>query len=331
MDKVQIHPTGWVDPSDPHNQNKILAAELMRGVGGMLINDDGKRFCNELGTRAYVTDKMLSHDEDYARSGKWNITNEIPTFALVLSSSAADDGKKHVDHYSHKGLLTKIEGIDELAKWMAQDVEQLRETFLQYRKDAEEGADQWGKKSFQGLPSSDLDNEVFYAGRVTPVLHYCMGGITIDSEGNVLDEDKNIIQGLYAAGEVTGGVHGNNRLGGNSLLECTVFGTIVGKRVPVKDRKRIALPYSKPPKTAPKLRDITMTELATHNTEDDCWVSIYGKVYDLTNFAEEHPAGAQSIYDLGGKDGTEAFQSVHNEGMMEDFEEVLLGKLIVDS
>lgn len=330
MDKVQIHPTGWVDPSDPHNQNKILAAELMRGVGGMLINDDGKRFSNELGTRAYVTDMMLGHDEDYARSRKWNITREIPTFALVLSSAAAEDGKKHVDHYVHKELVTKLEGIHELAKWMGQDVEQLRDTLLQYRMDAEEGVDQWGKKSFQGLPSSDLDGEVFYAGRVTPVLHYCMGGITIDSEGNVLDEDRNIIQGLYAAGEVTGGVHGNNRLGGNSLLECTVFGTIVGKRVPIEERKRVTLTDAKPKMTR-ELRDITMSELANHDTEDDCWVDIFGKIYDLTSFAEEHPAGAQSIYDLCGKDGTEAFETVHNQGMMEDFEEVLLGKLIVQS
>jgi succinate dehydrogenase/fumarate reductase flavoprotein subunit len=65
MDKVQIHPTGWVDPSDPDNTSKILAAELMRGVGGVLINKSGERFCNELGTRAYVSDRMLSHNAAY--------------------------------------------------------------------------------------------------------------------------------------------------------------------------------------------------------------------------------------------------------------------------
>merc|ERR1712165_216345 len=146
-----------------------------------------------------------------------------------------------------------------------------------------------GKNSFQGLPSSDFEREIFYAGRVTPVLHYCMGGITIDSQGNVLDEDKNIIKGLYAAGEVTGGVHGNNRLGGNSLLECTVYGTIVGKRVPVVEKKRIITTEVK--STASReLRDISMNELSQHNTEDDCWVAIFGNVYDLTSFAEEHPA-----------------------------------------
>lgn len=73
----------------------------------------------------------------------------------------------------------------------------------------------------------------FLVGRVTPVLHYCMGGITIDTQGNVLDENKNIISGLHAAGEVSSGVHGSNRLGGNSLLKCTVFGSIVRKKIPI--------------------------------------------------------------------------------------------------
>ena len=288
------------------------------------------RFCNELGTRAYVTDMMLSHDEYYKEHGIWNKTNEVPTFALVLSSSAAKDGKKHVDHYSHKGLLKKIEGIDELAAWMNQDVEQIRKTIIQYRNDSVRGVDRWGKESFHGIPSADFENEVFYAGRVTPVLHYCMGGITIDTEGNVLDKDRNIIEGLYAAGEVTGGVHGNNRLGGNSLLECTVFGSIVGRKVPLR-KAPVATVTIEPtkPKITAELKEISMSELRKHNTQDDCWVAIYGYVYDLTSFAEEHPAGASSIYNLGGQDGTEAFESIHNQGMMEDFEDVLIGKIVI--
>ena len=164
-----------------------------------------------------------------------------------------------------------------------------------------------------------------------------MGGISIDNEGNVVDEEKKVIKGLYAAGEVTGGVHGNNRLGGNSLLECTVFGTIVGKKVPIviptgvkKARHGTSFQLGTVKLPPPPLKDVSMSELEKHNTQDDCWVAIYGKVYDLTSFAEEHLAGAESIYKLGGKDGTEAFQSVHNEGMMEDFEEVLIGKLVVD-
>lgn len=331
MEKVQIHPTGWVDPKDPKNPTKILAAELMRGVGGMLINDDGKRFCNELGTRAYVTDKMLQHNTKFAKTGKWDIKDEVPTFNLVLSSSAAADGKKHVDLYTHKGLLTKVEGLDALASKMKVDKSTLQSTLLSYQKSAQAGKDEFGKVSFRGAPAQDLSTEIFYVGKVTPVLHYCMGGIKIDNEGHVLREDGTRIEGLHAAGEVTGGVHGDNRLGGNSLLECTVFGTIVGQRIPVKKSAAIhsaTVSESMVKDEAEPLPVITMEELAKHNTEDDIWVAIEGIVYDFTEFAHEHPAGFESIFDLAGMDGSEAFAAVHNTAMLDDFEEDRKGILL---
>lgn len=206
MDKVQVHPTGWVDPSDPENTSKVLAAELMRGVGGILINDKGQRFCNELGTRSYVTNKMLGHDEGFRKTGNWSLDATVPTFSLVLSSSAAADGKKHVDLYSHKRLLTRLEGVEALAEWMGQSKSTIMATLRKYQQDAAKGEDEFGKTTFRGVPDEDLKNEVFYAGTVTPVLHYCMGGITIDAEGSVLNADGEIIPGLHAAGEVSGGV-----------------------------------------------------------------------------------------------------------------------------
>ena len=269
---------------------------------------------------------MLGHDPHYAESKIWNVSSEVPTFSLVLSSSAAQDGKKHVDHYTHKGLLTKIEGVKNLAKWMDTNEEKVRESLTHYRIDAESGVDKWGKTTFRGLPQADLNSEVFYAGTVTPVLHYCMGGITIDTEGNVLDGERNIIPGLHAAGEVSGGVHGHNRLGGNSLLECTVFGTIVGKKIPVKNRlKKLPNAEKKLEEKSTITKEVTMDELARHNTPEDCWVAIHGFVYDLTDFAEEHPAGFESIQRLGGQDGTLAFASVHSKGMMDDFEDEKIG------
>jgi len=325
MEKVQVHPTGWVDPSDPTNPGKILAGELMRGVGGILINRDGNRFCNELGTRAYVTDKMFSHDPHYIKTKKWNITNEIPTFSLVLSASAAEGAKKHVDHYLNKGLLKKIEGLEDLAKWMNLPLSKVKETVEQYQRDAKDGRDQWGKTSFSGVPIDNLMDETFFAGTVTPVLHYCMGGLTINKEGNVLDENQQVISGLHAAGEVSGGVHGDNRLGGNSLLECTVFGTIVGKRIPIRPRN-LSLQLNQDVDEfsggKAELPNITMAEVQQHNTEGDCWVVIHGMVYDLTEFADEHPAGPESIIDLAGQDGTEEFQAVHGENILEDFDPV---------
>ena len=195
-----------------------------------------------------------------------------------------------------------------------------------YQNAADEGIDEFGKVSFRGVPAKDLSKETFYVGTVTPVLHYCMGGIKIDTEGSVLREDGTEIEGLLAAGEVTGGVHGTNRLGGNSLLECTVFGTIVGQRIPVKATSSIA---SSTPTAQGKaastemsqLPTISLEELTKHNTEEDIWVAIGGAVYDFTEFAHEHPAGFDSIFDLAGTDGTAAFEAVHNMGMLDDFED----------
>jgi len=331
MDKIQLHPTGWIDDSDPFNPTKILAAELMRGVGGILLNSAGKRFCNELGTRAYVTEKMLEHNPAYKLSKNWDKNSESPVFSLILSSSAAKDGEKHVRLYNHKGLLHKLHGTTGLAEWMEVDVATVRETMTHYQADSLAGKDVWGKTSFQGVPAIDLDNEIFYAGKVTPVLHYCMGGITIDTEGNVLRNDGSFIKGLHAAGEVSGGVHGDNRLGGNSLLECTVFGTIVGQKIPVKVRNSPIQSSNKELNDEVgqrALRQISPVELARHNSPEDCWVAIHGSVYNLTGFAEEHPPGAKSIWDVAGMDATEAFEVVHSKGILDDFEDVLQGVLI---
>lgn len=332
MDKVQVHPTGWVDPKEPDKKSKTLAAELMRGVGGILLNDSGDRFCNELGTRSYVTDKMLSHDPEYNITKQWNIEAPIPTFSLVLSSSASIDGKKHVDLYTHKGLLTRLEGVSALAEWMKLPETKVLGSLKKYQESAILGFDEFGKTTFRGVPHTDLDSEVFYAGTVTPVLHYCMGGITIDTEGNVLNEEGEIIPGLHAAGEVTGGVHGANRLAGNSLLECTVYGSLVGQKIPIKPRKEspsIESP-SVQSSTIPKERIVTASELAKHNTPEDCWVAIHGTVYDLTSFAEEHPAGPESIHVLAGQDGSEAFAAVHNTAILEEVFEDAIGKLVKD-
>eukprot|EP00978_Attheya_sp_CCMP212_P011894 scaffold29574_cov35-Attheya_sp.AAC.1 len=107
---------------------------------------------------------MFAHDPQYLETHEWNRDNDIPNFSLVLSSSAALDGKKHVDLYTHKGLLTKLTGIQALADWMSQDVEVLRATMEEYQRNAEAGVDSWGKSNFRGVPKLDLDDEIFFAG-----------------------------------------------------------------------------------------------------------------------------------------------------------------------
>lgn len=146
-----------------------------------------------------------------------------------------------------------------------------------------------------------------------------MGGIKIKPDCSVVREDGTVIDGLHAAGEVTGGVHGINRLGGNSLLECTVFGTIAGQKVPVKEEGSYRLSIGTEEKNkghaeyaaqeSNEIHNVKIEELAKHNTREDLWVAIHGFVYDLTEFADEHPAGFDSIFNLAGTDGTTAFDA----------------------
>merc|ERR1712187_1050712 len=87
--------------------------------------------------------------------------------------------------------------------------------------------DKWGKKFFHNLPLDTSD--AFHVAVVTPVIHYCMGGLKMNPDAEILRTDDSVIGGLYAAGEAMGGVHGNNRLGGNALLDCVVFGRVSGR------------------------------------------------------------------------------------------------------
>merc|ERR1711972_366060 len=88
-----------------------------------------------------------------------------------------------------------------------------------------------GKKFYHNIiPGSAVKTEEFYVAIITPVIHYCMGGLEVDTDSAVISTSTGkAIPGLYAAGEVAGGIHGNNRLGGNSLLDCVVFGRVSGK------------------------------------------------------------------------------------------------------
>jgi succinate dehydrogenase/fumarate reductase flavoprotein subunit len=246
-----------------------------------------------------------------------------------------------------KGLIQRVEGgVANLGAVLDVSSSVLLETLTAYRQAAANGttiSDQFGKTNFPGLPAPDLENEVFYIGEVTPVLHYCMGGLAIDREGHVLSKRGAIIPGLYAAGEVSGGVHGVNRLGGNSLLECTVFGTIVGNRIPIREKSSSGTTttvtasknvdttkYNKTQKQDQQLREVSLAELKLHNTPESCWVAIHGTIYDLTNFASQHPAGKGPIHMFAGKDATDTFDIVHNKRVLEQFKLETIGQLAKD-
>jgi len=325
MEKIQIHPTGFVDPSDPTSPNKVLAAELLRGVGGILLNKQGKRFCNELGTRAYITDKMLQHDPEYITHGRWNTKTPIPTFYIVLSAAAVKKAQKHVDTYMRQGLITKVDGLQELADHINISRDILSSTLQEYQSAAKyKKKDEFEKTVFENVPDENLNLEEFFVGEVTPVLHYCMGGLKISPLGQVMNTKGEAISGLYGIGEVTGGVHGNNRLGGNSLLECAVFGRIVGQNIPVITTKNLPQNFPSPKIIKPMLA-FTVAELSNHKTTTDCLVGLYGNVYNLTKFHNHHAGGKNSILSLCGIEATKIFSGVHSSSILSSLENEVVG------
>jgi len=239
LEWVQVHPTGLVKPDDPDAKIKFLAAEALRGVGGLIFDANGKRFANELGRRDYVTGEMWKNK---------------PPFRLCLNKAASDEISWHCKHYTGRGVMKFYENGEALAKDMGIPVSVLEETTeLHYQaakkteKDPDGGSwpaypsgKSWdepsgktgsGKKFYHNIiPGSAVKTQPFYVAIITPVIHYCMGGLEVDVDSAVLDtKSGKAIPGLYAAGEVAGGIHGNNRLGGNSLLDCVVFGRVAAK------------------------------------------------------------------------------------------------------
>lgn len=317
MDKVQLHPTGFIDPKDPSAKTKTLAAELLRGVGGVLLNKDGKRFCDELGTRQYIVDRMLDQEQD-RNDGYW----------MILSEQAALKADRHRKLYTAKGLLEEITR-EELAKRIPNALDSL----AQYAGEIPERNNgttkcPFGKKYFHNVPTKDTAK--FYVGKVTPVIHYTMGGIKVTDKAAVVDTAGNVINGFFAAGEASGGLHGNNRLGGNSLLECVVFGRLAGRQIPIKFSEVDIHRKPEEAKAEEKLAKrtpikVTAEMLAKHNKRGDVWVQIYDNVYDLTDYVEMHPGGEAAILDFAGQDATKNFEAVHNRGMLDDFEDLMVG------
>ena len=204
IDQIQIHPT--VIKRDGH-----LISESMRARGAILVNQEGKRFTNELLTRDVVSQNELKQpgQEVY----------------LIYDQSIFDSNKLSRGYYEH-GYAIKADSVADLAKKINVPAANLEATFKDYWK-----AYKTGKDAAFGRPEMviPLDKAPFYAAKVTPGIHHTMGGVTINPKAEVLAKDGKSIPGLFAAGEVTGGVHGGNRIGGNAVADIITFGRIAGK------------------------------------------------------------------------------------------------------
>merc|ERR1719389_1190538 len=217
LEWVQVHPTGLVKPDEPDAKIKFLAAEALRGVGGIVLNAEGKRFANELGRRDYVTGEMWKNK---------------PPFRLCLNKAAQEEIIWHCKHYTSRGVMKFYANGKALADDMGVPLSVLEQTHEQHYQAAKKtesnpeggphpaypSGKSWdeasgptgsGKKFYHNIiPGSKVATEPFYVAIITPVIHYCMGGLETSAAGEVIKSNGSVFPGLFVAGEAAGGVHG---------------------------------------------------------------------------------------------------------------------------
>ena len=209
MDQIQIHPTVHID----EDGNAHLITEGVRGDGAILVNKEGKRFFDEVQTR----DKVSAAEIQQTDGEAW----------LILDQKMVD-GAAVYQGYVNSGYAKTGKTIEELAKNINVDPATLAETMKNWAEIYANKVDpEFGRTSFSA--ENALDQAPYYAILVKPGIHHTMGGLKINTNTEVLNEKGEVISGLFAAGEVTGGIHGANRLGGTAVTDIIVFGQIAGE------------------------------------------------------------------------------------------------------
>ena len=204
MEQIQIHPTVQADTAS-------LITEGLRGDGAILVNANGERFIDEVGTRDVVSAAEIAQPGSFS----WLVVDQ----KMVDASSV-------IQGYITRGLMLKGDTYEALAAELGIPADAFAATMEKWNGCVAEKSDpDFGRTSF----AQPLDTAPFYAVKVTAGIHHTMGGLKIDSQTHVLNTEGQIIPGLFAAGEVTGGVHGGNRLGGNAVADFVVFGRIAGQ------------------------------------------------------------------------------------------------------
>lgn len=206
MDQIQTHPTVY-------QENGALIGEAVRGSGAILVNEEGDRFTNEMGTRDVVSQAELAQPD-----GKvW----------LVLDQGLYDNTPV-VAKYEQRGFTIKGDDLAGLADQLGIPADELQATLDTYNAAVADGgaSDPFGRTTGLGA----LETAPYYAIPVGPGIHHTMGGIFIDGDNQALTIKREKVAGLYAVGETTGGIHGANRLGGNAVCDIITMGINCGKK-----------------------------------------------------------------------------------------------------
>ena len=205
MEQIQIHPTVYQATS-------LMVTESVRGGGAILVNASGERFVDEMETRDVVSAAEIAQEGGYA---------------YLVFDQAQRDNLSAIDSYVSNGLTVQADTIEDLATQMGVDAANLQATVEAWNQAVAEQNDE----AFGRTTGMDVDISVapFYAIQIAPGIHHTMGGVKIDTTASVISVDGEPIPGLFAAGEVTGGVHGANRIGGNAVADIIVFGRIAGQ------------------------------------------------------------------------------------------------------
>ncbi len=202
IDQIQLHPT-------VEQGTSMLITESVRGDGAILVNQEGKRFTNELLTRDKVSAAELEQTGGYA---------------YIIFDQRLRDGLKAIEKYVSTGITVQGDTIEDLADQIDVDPATLAETLDTWNKAVA------AKKDAEFERDTGMDNDLsvapYYAIKIAPGIHHTMGGVKIDTKAQVIDKSGKPIPGLFAAGEVTGGVHGGNRLGGNAVADIVIFGGV---------------------------------------------------------------------------------------------------------
>ena len=205
IEQIQLHPT-------VEQTTSILITESVRGDGAILVNQGGVRFTNELLTRDAVSAAELAQEGSYA---------------YIIFDQKLRDNLKAIEKYVKSGITVQADTIEGLAEQLGIDPATLAKTLNDWNEIVKNQRDtQFGRTT--GM-KEDLTTAPYYAIKIAPGIHHTMGGVKINTAAEVINTEGAAIPGLFAAGEVCGGVHGGNRLGGNAVADIVIFGRIAAE------------------------------------------------------------------------------------------------------